>query len=150
MFCTKCGAQIPDDSAFCTQCGSVIEQDRAVDVPPEQQATSVSPVQPLPADAPTPGASEAAVKRNVPLIVGVSVAAVVAAIVIVVLVVRFAGSSSVKIDESAFPDNGLRSAISAQADADGDGVLSTDEAEGVTELSFEDVSDIAGQSTSDI
>ena len=30
MFCTKCGAQIPDESEFCPYCGA-----KAVQVPPE-------------------------------------------------------------------------------------------------------------------
>lgn len=159
MFCTKCGAQIPDDSAFCTSCGSAVSQGGQASASPAQQEASTPTVGQMPAADQTPadmgqpvvageGAADVAVKRNVPLIVGVAVAAVVVAIVIVVLVVRFAGSSSVKIDEKAFPDIGLRNAISAQADADGDGVLSPEETEGVTELSFEDVADITGLSSS--
>lgn len=49
MFCTKCGAQIPDGSAHCTQCGADLTQSR-------QQSDGVPAVQPgVPAAQPAAG-----------------------------------------------------------------------------------------------
>ena len=41
MFCTKCGAQIPDDSTFCSACGNAIKENAT-----QPQAEPVAPVQP--------------------------------------------------------------------------------------------------------
>lgn len=53
MFCTKCGAQIPDGSAHCTQCGADLTQSR--------QQLGVEPLQDVPAVQPgVPAAQPAA------------------------------------------------------------------------------------------
>lgn len=38
-FCTKCGQQLPDDSAFCTQCGA------STQAPAPQQTNAPAPQQ---------------------------------------------------------------------------------------------------------
>ena len=89
-------------------------------------------------------------RRRVPLIAGIS-AAVAAMAVVVVLVfmgtipgpdgtnVSQGGSSVVEevvIDEDNFPDDGVREAVSSQLDEDGDGVLTPEQVESVTTVTY--------------
>lgn len=65
MYCTQCGAQIPEDSAFCTNCGA------PVNPPAEQQPASASQQSPNPvppAQGPTfqPGVAPAAPTTTAP------------------------------------------------------------------------------------
>lgn len=57
MFCTNCGAQVPDGSKFCTHCGSPIAAAPApapAPVPPAPAPEPVAPSAPEPAPAPEP------------------------------------------------------------------------------------------------
>lgn len=60
MFCTNCGAQVPDGSKFCTHCGSPIAAAPApapAPVPPAPAPEPVVPSAPEPASAPEPVAT---------------------------------------------------------------------------------------------
>jgi hypothetical protein len=49
MFCTKCGAQMPDDAKFCTTCGQAVEGVSAAMPAPEAQPAQTPPPPPPPA-----------------------------------------------------------------------------------------------------
>lgn len=56
MYCTKCGAQIPDGSTFCTSCGArvdgVEDQAEPVAFPVGDSALAGDPAEPVPSSAP--------------------------------------------------------------------------------------------------
>lgn len=62
MYCTKCGAQIPDDSMFCTSCGSrvdgVEDQTEPVAFPVEDAPATAPAGQHAPQDVPSPVIAE--------------------------------------------------------------------------------------------
>ena len=182
MFCTKCGAPLPDGASFCTKCGNRIDADVAggsafaLDATAGKTAADARPQAGMAADAPaasvaaerTPDAghaaagaaparssSAAAVANPAPAVAAPAAAAarnrtpfVVAAAVVVVAAIAavaawFLFFSPYTIDESTFPDAGVRAAVAQQADADGDGKLSRDEAKAVTALSIEGAAEVS-------
>lgn len=58
MFCTKCGASIPEGSQFCTSCGAPVST-------PDAQREPVAVAAPTPAPAPAPAPAAAPVKAPV-------------------------------------------------------------------------------------
>ena len=61
MFCSKCGAQVPDDSTFCSACGNALNADTAPATQPQAPAQPQQPpVQPQPQPA-RPGYGAAAI-----------------------------------------------------------------------------------------
>lgn len=131
MFCTKCGNQMPDGSAFCTKCGA----------PAGGAAPTAAPA-PGTAASPRPGAP-AAKKKRTGLAIGIAVAAV-AVLAVVGFAVWSAFFAPYEINEDRFPDAGLRAAVAAQLDPDGDGKVTRDEARAVESLSIEGASEVAG------
>lgn len=69
MFCTNCGAQVPDGSKFCTHCGSPIAAAPApapAPVPPAPVPEPVVPPVPEPAPTPEPVATPAPAPEPIP------------------------------------------------------------------------------------
>ena len=95
MFCSKCGAQLPDDAAFCTACGTAVENG--------QPAVGGGAPQPLPPK-----------KSNKGLIIGI-IAGVVVVVAIVVAVLFGTGTIGGK-DSGDSEDNKITSSQQESGD----------------------------------
>lgn len=136
MFCTSCGAKIPDGSKFCPACGAAQRPVGQQDAGPAPQPGMAPQAAAMPQQpAPQPRRSHKA-----PIIAGAAVAVVAVASVLAWLLL-FAPFS---IDEKSFPDAAVRNVVLTQLDQDGDGKLSRDEANAVTALTVNDASTVSG------
>jgi len=93
MFCSKCGAQMPQGSSFCTSCGtafSTAPQAQPQQAQPVQPAPQYIPSQPSPAASNTPAvaAKQPANKKLLMMIAG---GAVVVAGIVIALVLLLGG-----------------------------------------------------------
>ena len=95
MFCTKCGAQIPDGTTFCPQCGAKLN---AAPAPARQPAPAPAPAQapqpaPQPAPAPKPKKKFTGNKVNMLLVIAMFISAAtefwVASIILLVAIAVF-------------------------------------------------------------
>ena len=126
MFCPQCGAQVEEGSSFCGECGARLQPDDAA--------------------RPAAGATDAAQPRRKGHIKAI-VACAIAALLLAGagIGVWFVTRPPLQaIDEEAFPDAGVRAAVSAQLDTDGDGKLSEEEMEGAVELTIDEAEEVAG------
>ena len=114
MFCSRCGATLPDGAGFCSSCGAQLGGSPGVHA------------------VPTPSLVRPRRRSWVLSVVLIAVSvAVIAGCVTVVWPVLF---SSYEISEENFPDPYLRAAVSTTYDEDGDGKLSREEGRAVTEM----------------
>ncbi len=106
MFCTNCGAPIPDDSRFCTNCGTPLAGPKASEPVPEPEehvvaeAAVETPEEPVQSAAPQPAPQPAPGKKKMKkgALIGIIAGAVaLVAIVLVLLLVVFQ-IGKVKID----------------------------------------------------
>lgn len=126
MFCPQCGAQVEEGSSFCGECGARLQPDDAA--------------------RPAAGATDAAQPRRKGHIKAI-VACAIAALLLAGagIGVWFVTRPPLQaIDEEAFPDAGVRAAVSAQLDTDGDGKLSEEEMEGAVELTIDEAEEVSG------
>ena len=145
MFCKKCGAQIDDGARFCTECGAPVERPVAQSsVPPASDQPSVS--EPFPMSKKR--------RSKAPAIVAGLLAVAVAGAGGALYFASLSGSSTsdasasvapvtVKVDEDAFPDAGLRYFVSQAVDKDGDGEVASEELTAVTEASIDGARDLS-------
>lgn len=147
-FCMNCGAELEEGVRFCTNCGTPVAQEaEAADLTPDAEEQAAQPG--VPAQSPqAPGATQtpspAKPRPRVPI-----VAIIVAAAVVVAGVgawVWFAFLAPIPIDEGTFPDVAVRNVVAEQLDADGNGELSRDEANAVTEFSVDGAANLDGVS----
>lgn len=54
MFCTNCGAQVPETASFCVRCGSHVNRGAAPATPPPRQRAAAAPPLSPPAPVPAP------------------------------------------------------------------------------------------------
>lgn len=167
MYCWNCGSELAEGSAFCARCGAKVAP--SVQAPAQTPAPATSSAPSTPADAtpeaaPThaaPGTTAAVTVPNAPkhtapgtskpkkrgLIIGIVLALIViaAATVAWLLINRPSGTT---IDETNFPDEAVRTAVSTSVDLDGDGSISQQESDSAVELTIDGPSVVVGLGTS--
>ena len=167
MFCTHCGAEVPDGARFCSTCGADLSgqsapsaASSAFDQTTPRQSVSATSGQTMPQvtshAAPQPVANPVS-DQPVPTQVAPSSCrprrtfkiTAIALLALLVLIgggvgVWFAFFAPYPISQETFPDSGVRTAVSAQLDLDGNGELSRDEASAATSLTVEDPAEVAG------
>lgn len=130
MFCTHCGAQMPDDATFCTKCGQALPQTQSASVSePAASSSHDSPeARELATYAGKPPVNPAAHRKAVAAVIAFVIAA------LGIFVVYRAFFAPYDIDEKNFPDQAFRTYIARIADADNDGKITRDEAKNVSEI----------------
>ena len=158
MICPICESQVPDEATFCPQCGTRLDDMPAgatVAQPastagqqpyagqpaptPYQQPASQTPA-PQPASQ-TPAPQPAKKNILVPILAGVVSMLVVLLGAALFFMLRYKGLA---INESNFPDEALRTWVSAHADENGDGYITEVEARKVIVIKAERVTDTKG------
>ncbi len=169
MFCTRCGAKNDDGAKFCTACGAPLRPmpasaptpgapgatDGASNPSSSTDATAAStPANTSPTTPqPTSASEDAQHRTDTPaprrrgkkglVIAGVAAVAVVAVIAGIAVFLLLNASRSISLDSETFPDASVLAAVSA-FDTDGDGKLSSEEADAVTDLTITDAQSISG------
>ena len=169
MFCTRCGAKNDDGAKFCTACGAPLRPmpasaptpgapgatDGASNPSSSTDATAAStPANTSPTTPqPTSASEDAQHRTDTPaprrrgkkglVIAGVAAVAVVAVIAGIAVFLLLNASASISLDSETFPDASVLAAVSA-FDTDGDGKLSSEEADAVTDLTITDAQSISG------
>lgn len=142
MFCSKCGAQVPDGAAFCSSCGAAVPASGAEGAPNQAGVPDATPTAVVAAEAaaavPASGAKKFPAKL-VGLCAGVVVVAAVAAFGI-----YSTFFAPYEINDKLFPDEVVRGAVIAQVDPDRDGKITRDEAKAVVMLDIEGAKSIEG------
>ena len=143
MFCTNCGAQLPDDVKFCTKCGTPVRKPE--DAPSDAAGASAgsepatTPASSTPAQPTVPPKP----RSKKPLIMGAAAAVVIAVAAVAGYFIWSTFFAPYPIDEETFPDGAVRDAIVA-FDADGDGALSREEAEAVNAITVNGATSLDG------
>lgn len=114
MFCTKCGAQLPDGVKFCTSCGAPVKTIAAAETPVEQANDTFVP-------AYTPEAQAAPVetkkkKKVWPIVLTVVLIALIAAAVCAVLFVPALHDMVFGVEEISFSDSKLELCLGDKLD----------------------------------
>lgn len=141
MFCTSCGAQLPDESRFCTSCGASVEQRGTAQRDAMQQA-ALEPV--AQNQAQRTGQGQPPKRRGTVLFAVIASVAAVAAVAVLIVVVLSKGHGPIAINETTFPDETLRRVVTLEFDLDGNGELSPDEVSVVTSLDLDGAADLTG------
>ena len=147
MFCSSCGAKLPDGAKFCTECGAELSggmtaQNESTAAQKLMQGASDSASSSTPQ---VPPSVQVPSKRR-----GRKPLYLALACVLLIAVVGGAGFlvyqmffAPYTIDEETFPDAGVRAAVQ-KLDENGDGKLERDVCAEVTSLSIFDASEIKG------
>lgn len=147
MFCPKCGTELEEGVSFCTKCGAKIqsasEGKGAASSQAGAQNENTGEVAPaavaVQVQQPNASKSPKRTKRNIAIGAGVAIVLVIA-----IVVVYNALFAPYKIDENTFSDANLRAIISSQFDADGDGLITRDEAKEVESLTVSGATEVSG------
>lgn len=147
MFCTNCGAQLPDGAKFCTECGAEFTSGKSAQnegattqnsLPNENAGASSSTTHVAPsAQAPSRR------QGRKPLYLALACTLLIAVVGGAGFLVYQMFFAPYTIDEETFPDAGVRAAVQ-KLDVDGDGKLERDVCAEVTSLSIFDASEIKG------
>lgn len=157
-FCNQCGYEHVEGARFCPKCGKPLTGNKSVDsvsALPESEcseheasdaggtvANDVSSASSIPIDfdspmLPTTSARHKSLPVKYIAAVGAGGVAVVALLVLgAIFLFGTGGQGDLIIDESTFPNEIIRQAVLEQVDADGDGLLSAEEADAVTGLVY--------------
>jgi len=145
MYCSVCGAQLPDDSSFCSACGApVVVPQPEVQPQPAPQAAQQQAVIQVPVAQPEASAAAPAKNRK-PLVIGI-VAIVVAALAAlgVVFFLNSAHAKTVDLSGGGQIKDPRVLTILAAYDTDNDGTVSEQEAATVESLTIDGASQVNG------
>lgn len=146
MFCTKCGCELADDVRFCPKCGSPNARAAQAETAPQRREEPGLQVQPQPGSQPSqPGETDTPSAAPEPKRskgrIAVLVVACMLAVVLAGMGLFFYAKANMGgvfgmtfVNATSFPDEGMRNAVSAQLDSDGDGILTADETAAVTRI----------------
>ena len=135
MFCNRCGAELSDSAKFCKACGKAVGEPSG-DVMHSGQnsysagsaASSAASLDPR-ASQHSRAASWVKAALACVLVLALACIAVGGFFAVKTFLPAFAGY--VFVNDKAFPDEGMREAVSTLVDSDGDGIISPGEAEAV-------------------
>ena len=116
MFCTKCGAQLPEGVKFCTSCGAPVKTLAGMEKPAAQTPDTFVPVYaPETAEAPV-GAEKKKKKKVWPIVLAVVLVALIAAAVCAVLFVPALHDMVFGVEELSFSERRIELCVGDKLD----------------------------------
>lgn len=114
MFCTKCGAQLPEGVKFCTSCGAPVKTIAAAQAPVEQASDTFVPV--YAPEAPAAPVEAKKKKKVWPIVLTVALIALIAAAVCAVLFVPAVHDMVFGVEELSFAEGKLELPVGDKLD----------------------------------
>lgn len=114
MFCTKCGAQLPEGVKFCTRCGAPVKTLAGMEKPAQQTPDTYVPVQ-APA-APSAPVEPKKKKKIWPVVLAIVLVALIAAAVCAVLFVPAVHDMVFGVEELSFTESKIELCVGDKLD----------------------------------